>query len=176
MRRTLALVALVVVGAVLVLLVRAPVRRTGLQAVRGHRVVRVPAAAVERIELVRGGDRLRAERIPGGWAVDGRPAPAAVAEALVDLVDMLAGLRAIDVFRARDRAGFGLERPTRRIVVATARRTVELQLGDFNAGGSAVYVRRVGDPRVLLLGTTVASAVDRVFYQQSVAAAPRPAG
>jgi hypothetical protein len=129
----------------------------------------VPAAAVRRIALVHGGETRRAERIPGGWAADGRPATAGVAEALVDLVDLLCTLRAIDVFRARDTASWGLDRPQSRIVVATARRTVELDLGDPNAGGSAFYARRAGDPRTLLVGTTVASAMERVLYQRKVA-------
>jgi hypothetical protein len=168
-RRTLALAALLVAGVVLVLLVRAPVRPTGLAALRGHRVVRLPAAAVVRVELAHAGETLRARRTGAGWEVDGRSAGAGVTEALVDLVGMLTGLRAIDVFRARDNATYGLDRPRSHIVVGTTRRTVELELGDLNSGGNAVYARRAGDPRVLLLGTTVASAVERVLYQRKVA-------
>lgn len=174
MRRTLALAALAAVGVVLVLLVRAPVRRTGLGAVRGHRVVRVPAAAVVRVELAYAGETLRARRTNGGWEVDGRPAGPGVTDALADLIHMLTTLRAIDVFRPPDRATYGLDRPRSHIVIATARRAVTLDLGEVNAAGSAVYARRTGDPRVLLLGTTVASAMERVLYQRRVAGGGPP--
>jgi hypothetical protein len=168
-RRTVVLAALVVVGAALLLLVRAPVRPTGLPALGGHRVVRVPADAVVRVELAHAGETLRARRTAAGWEIDGRPAEPGVTEALVDLVAMLTGLRAIDVFRGRDATTYGLDRPRSQIVVATVRRTVELDLGELNSAGSAVYARRTGDPRVLLVGTTVASAVDRVLYQRRIA-------
>jgi len=171
-RRTLGLAVLAALGAVLVLLVRPPTRPTGRAAVRGHRVVRVPAAAVVRVELAHAGETLRARRIPGGWEVDGRPAAPGVVDALADLVGLLTSLRAIDVFRARDGATYGLDRPRSQIVVATPRRTVALDLGDPNSAGSAFYARRAGDPRVLLLGTTVASALERVLYQRKVARGP----
>lgn len=172
MRRTLALAALVLVGLVLVLVVRAPDRPTGLAALRGQRVVRIGRAAVERVELARGAETLRARRVAGGWEVDGRRASAGFVDALDDLIEALTRLRAIDVFRARDGAHFGLASPRGQIVVATAHRTVALDLGDFNDAGSALYVRRARDPRVLLVGTTVMSAVERVFYQRGLVEKP----
>jgi hypothetical protein len=136
--------------------------------------VRLPAGAVTRVELAHAGETLRARRTDAGWEVDGRPAGPGVTEAVVDLVDLLTRLRAIDVFRPRDGTTVGLDRPRSHVVVVAARRTVELELGDHNSGGSAVYARRTGDPRVLLIGTTVASALERVLYQRKIARGGRP--
>jgi PPOX class probable FMN-dependent enzyme len=135
-------------------------------------VFRVPAAAVRAIELRGGTRRLTAVRDAGGWRLDDLPATSGQAEALSDLVDTLAGLRALDAFRPRDRAALGLEPPVATIELRTARRTRKLRLGAPNAAGSALYAERDGHPRVFLIGTGLLSAIDRVFYQQGLAPAP----
>src|SRR5689334_23917245 len=50
--------------------------------------------------------------------------------ALDDLVETLVGLRAVDSFRGRDGASYGLDRPRVTIEVATARGVRRLVIGD----------------------------------------------
>ncbi len=146
-----------------------PERRTGLESVRGPRVLRIASRAVERVELVGGTRRLDATRGPQGWLIDGMPADTGTGEALDALVDTLTLLRAVDAFRAGDRAALGLDPPQATLVVHTARRERRLLLGVPNASGGALYVAREGHPRVFLVGTALLSAIDRVFYQHDLA-------
>lgn len=159
-----------VLGATLVLLVRAPERRAPSDAARGHRVLGVAPHAVRALEVALDGRRFAARRNTGGWEIDGRPASPRAAEALADLVETLGGLRAVDVFRPRDAASFGLDRPRATIVVVTPRGPRRLVLGDANAAASALYARRDGDPRVLQVGMFLLSGIERVFYTRDASA------
>ena len=152
------------VGGALVFLVPAPVRRTGFFAVRGHRVFGVPRAAVRSLDVVLDERRFSARRSGETWAVDGRPASAATADALDDLLATLVGLRAIDAFRTRDAGSYGLDRPRATITLATGHERRTLVLGEVNAAGSAFYARRDRDPRILEIGTLLLSEIERVFY------------
>lgn len=163
MRRTVALAALVAVGALLVVLVEPPARRSGPDSVRGPRVFRTSVAGVRRLEVTVGGRRLVAERTHDGWRVDGVPAPSERRDALHDLVTLLAGLRAIDAFRASSFAAFGLDPPSATIVLVTPRGPQRLALGRPNTAGSALYARRDEQARVLQLGIYLVSALDRVL-------------
>jgi hypothetical protein len=127
-------------------------------------VVRVVPAHVRALEVRLGDRRFAARRTREGWEIDGRPASRRSAEALTDLVETLGRLRALDAFRPRDAASFGLDRPRGTIAVVTAHRTRRLLLGDANAAASALYARREGDPRVLQIGTLLLSDIERVFY------------
>jgi hypothetical protein len=149
---------------VLVLLVRAPERRPGREAVRGHRVVGVARHAIRGIDVDVGDRRFSARRTADGWAIDGRPASSATADALQDLAEGLAGVRAVDTFRARDGSSFGLDQPRATIDVVTSRGSRRLALGAPNSSGSAVYARRAGDPRIVQVGAGLLSDVERVFY------------
>ena len=120
--------------------------------------------AVQGVDAVLDGRRFSARRAPGGWELDGRPASAASADALEDLVETVAGLRAIDAFRARGASSYGLDRPRGAIELATSHGARRLTLGALNSAGSAFYARRTGDPRVVLVGTIVLSDVERVLY------------
>ena len=148
----------------LVLLVRAPERRTGREAVRGHRVVGVARHAIRGIDVALDDRRFSARRTADGWQIDGRPASGATADALQDLAEGLADVRAVDTFRARDASSFGLDRPRATIDVVTSRGSRRLVLGALNSSGSAVYARRTGDPRVVQVGAGLLSDVERVFY------------
>ena len=169
MRRTAVLAALVALGAALVVLVRAPVRPRGQLAVRGHRVFGVGPHAVRGIDVVLEARRFGARRTAEGWEIDGRRASLGTAAALDDLLESLVGLRAVDSFRSRDAASYGLERPRATIEVATARGVRRLVIGDLNAAGSALYARRVGDPRVLQVGSALLSDLERVFFTRDQA-------
>ncbi len=158
----------------LVWTVRAPERRTGFYAVRGHRVFGVPARAVTGVTVDLGDRRFEAERHGEAWTLDGRPATPGAAAALRDLVATLAGLRSVDVFRPRDGAGYGLGQPHGWIEVRTASARRRLDLGDFTAGGGTLYARRAGDPRVLQIGTGLLSSFQRVLFERD-GRAPRPA-
>jgi len=179
-RRTVVLAGLVVLGATLVVLVRAPVRPRGQFAVRGHRVFGVGRGAVRAIEVALEGRRFSARRTAEGWEIDGRRASPGTAAALDDLLETVVGLRAVDSFRSRDRASYGLERPHATIEVGTARGVRRLVLGDMNAAGSAFYARRSGDPRVLQVGSALLSELERVFFnrdeQRKLAAGDRVLG
>ena len=150
----------------LVLLVRAPVRPRGQLAVRGHRVFGVGRHAGRGIDVVLEGRRFSARRRAEGWEIDGRRASAGTAEALDDLLTAVVGLRAVDSFRSRDAASFGLERPRGTVEVATARGARRLVIGDMNAGASALYARRLGDPRVLEVGTGFLTDLERIFFNR----------
>jgi hypothetical protein len=153
-------------GLVLVLVVRPPRPRTGRDAVRGPRVFRIASVqAVRELDVVVGGRRFVARPHGDGWAVDGRAVDAAAAGALADLRDHVVALRALDVFRPRDAASFGLDRPRVAITLRAAGRTRTVVLGDLNAVGSAVYARREGDPRVMLVGVLILSQLEHVLYR-----------
>jgi len=166
LRRTLLLASLVALGAVLALMVRAPLRRRRPPALSGHRVFAIRPGAVRGLEVAIEGRRFVGRRTEHGWEIDGRPATAGVADALAGLVDTLVALRAVDVFRPRDAASYGLDRPRGTVAVLTARGARHLVLGGFNSAASALYARREGDPRVLQVGTLLLSEVERVFYQR----------
>jgi len=148
------------------MLVRAPVRPRGQFAVRGHRVFGVDRGAVRGIEVALEGRRFSAWRTAEGWEIDGRRASPGTAAALDDLLDTVVGLRAVDSFRSRDTASFGLERPRATIEVMTGRGGRRLVVGELNAAGSAFYARRAGDPRVLQVGSALLSDLERVFFNR----------
>jgi Domain of unknown function (DUF4340) len=165
LRRTLVLAGLVVLGVVLLRLVPAPERLTGLERVRGTRVVRIPRHRIRSLDVVLDGRHFLARRRRGGWTVGGRAVSGETAEALDDLAETLVGLRAVDAFRAHGDATYGLDAPRGTIEIRGRRRAVRLSLGEPNAAASAIYARRSGDPRTLQLGTYLLSAIDRVFYR-----------
>lgn len=169
------MLALVAVGVLLVSVVRPPERRTGLHAVRGHRVFGVSRHRAQGITVALDDRRFTARRTGQGWDLDGRPAGARSEEALSDLLSGLVDLRAVDVFRPRDTASYGLDRPRATIELETGRGVRRLVIGDLNAAGSAFYARREGDPRVLQIGTLVLAGVERVFFTRDGAGQPRGA-
>jgi hypothetical protein len=155
----------VLLGGLLVLGVRGPVPQGG--APRGHRVFGVGLHAVEALDVSLGERRFAAQRGPGGWTVDGRPAGPGTASALDDLAVRLVALRATDVFRPGDGADFGFAHPRAEIVLRTARGVRRVTLGDPNAAASAVYARRAGDARVMQIGIGILSDVERVLYNRA---------
>jgi hypothetical protein len=175
-RRTLWLLALVVVAAGLASVVRPPARVPPAERVRGHRVLGVGAPAVRALDVELGEHRFSARRRDGGWDVDGEPAGAGTARALDDLVAGLAHLRALDAFRPRDGVAYGLDRPRATIAVTTGRGVRRLVVGATNAAGSAFYARRVGAPRVVLVGTGLLSGLERVLYQRRLERQPPESG
>ena len=155
------------VGVALAALVRRPVVPAGLEAVRGPRVFRAGGTPrVREIAATLADTGFVARARADGWEIDGRPAEPATADALRDLCDALVRLRAVDAFRPRDRATYGLDRPRGTITLHTARGTRRLVLGDLNAAGSAVYARRDADPRVMQVGTQLLSQLERVLYHR----------
>jgi Domain of unknown function (DUF4340) len=155
------------------MLVKAPVRRTGQLAVRGHRVFGVARHALRGIDVGLGSRRFSARRTADGWEMDGRPASTGTADALDDLVATLAGLRAVDSFRSRDGSSYGLEHPRATIEVTTAYRTRRVVIGELNAAGSAFFARREGDPRILQVGSALLGSLERVFFNRD---GPRESG
>ena len=166
LRRTIALGGLVAVGVVLVVLVKAPVRLTGREKVRGTRVLRVDRDDVRGIDVTLEGRHFVAAHSSDGWQLDGKPAAAGPADALNDLRDLLVDLRAVDVFRPSDPTTFGLDRPRATILVSTPTVRRRLVIGGLNAAGSVAYARRDRDPRVFQLGAFLLSSLERVFYQR----------
>jgi Domain of unknown function (DUF4340) len=165
-------VLLVALATGLVLVIEGPRRISGPESVHGPRVLHLRAAGVRAIEVEAGTRRLSATRSPGGWVLDGRPAPAPAAEALDALAETLAGVRALDAFRPGDRQALGLDPARAMLTVRTRRGDQRLRLGETNASGGALYVERDGHPRAFLVGTGLLSSLDRVFYQRDLAASP----
>ena len=155
-----------VLGAVLLVVVRAPERQLPREAIRGQRVFRVGTHGVEQIVVTLEGRRFAARRTGSTWAIDGHPANAGTADALDDLVDTLVRLRAVDVFRPADGASFGLDAPQATIELVGPHATRRLLLGAPNSIGSAFYAQRPGDPRVLQVGAGILSELERVFYHR----------
>ena len=153
------------VGVVLVAVVRRP-ERARPPGERGHRVFSVAADAVRGLDLAVDDRRLSARRARDGWIVDGAPATAATARALDDLVATLAGLRAVDVFRDRDGAAYGLDQPRATIAVVTDGASQRLDIGAANAASSALYARRAGDPRMLQVGALLVTELERVLEKR----------
>jgi hypothetical protein len=161
-RRTLVLLALVAVGVLLAVVIEPPVRRTGKELARGPHVFRTSEKGIRRMEVSIGDRRFVGERVPNGWRLDGAPAGPRTSDALQSLAAYLAELRAVDAFRTRDFAGFGLDPPAGVIVVTTGRGTTRLAIGTTNASASAVYARRDDQPRVLQLGSYLLAAIEHV--------------
>ncbi|MCW5890119.1 MAG: DUF4340 domain-containing protein [bacterium] len=176
MRRMLVLLALVAIGAGLVAVIEAPPRRTGEQAMRGPRVLRVAAHAVQSVVVAEGDRTFSAERGGRGWRLDGMQATPAAASALDDLVTTLAKLRAVDAFTPGEPSDWGLDPPRATITVETGKRRRRLDLGAMTSSGGAVYARRQGDRRLFTVGVGMLSAVDRVFYQRDHMSGAAPAG
>ena len=174
-RRALVVVGAVAVAGMLVLLVERPPRRTGEESVRGPRLVRMSAEAVEFVGITIGEHRAAAERAGTGWIVGGRPASPPLADALADLLRTLATLRAVDRFRPRDGASFGFDPPRATIELRSRRQTTRVVLGELNAARSAVYARLEGTPQVWLVGLYLVSALERVIYFSSLDAPPTTA-
>ena len=150
------------VAGLLVLLVRAPVPPTGLEAAGGRRVFGGERVAAI---MMRWGDReLHASRDGSGWAIDGRAVPSATATALDDLLATLGRLRAVDVFRPHDAGAYGLDRPRGTIELQGGAHVRRLTIGALNTAGSAFYARREGDGRILQVGSGIDSEIERVFY------------
>jgi hypothetical protein len=171
----LVLALLVAIGGVALWIVEAPHRPTSRELVRGSRLVKAQPSAIREVSAVLGERRFSATRADDGWRIDGAPASAGVADALNDVVQTLVDLRAIDAFRSDGGvAQFGLETPHGTVTVVATDETERLQLGDFNAGGSAIYARRDGDPRVFQIGVFLPSALERVFYQRDDVGRHRP--
>jgi hypothetical protein len=146
--------------------VRAPEPQPASQARRGHRVFGLAHAAVRGLDVTLGTRSFSARRAGRGWELDGRAASPREAEALDDLLDALVGLRAVDVFRPREAASYGFDRPAATIEVHTPRGVRRLVLGGMNSAGSALYARRIADPRVLQVGTLLLTELERVFYNR----------
>jgi len=157
---------------VLVSTIRAPERPTGCYAVRAHRVFGVPAHAVTGVTVVLGPQRFEAERHGEAWTIDGGATTPGAVDALRDLVTTLAELRSVDVFRVRDGASYGLDRPHGSIEVRTVRVRRRVDLGELTAGGGTLYARRTGDPRVMQIGTGLLSTLQRVLYERDRRSAP----
>lgn len=151
---------------VLALVTRAPQQRSAVRATRGHRLVAVAPGAVRGIEVTLDARRFEARRVDGGWQIDGRSAGPGTVAALDDLVNALATLRVVDVFRARDDAGFGFATPRASIVLRTPGRERRVLFGGPNVAGSTLYARRESDPRVMQVGIGVVGEIERVFYQR----------
>ena len=147
----------------LVALVRAPERRSGAEAVRGRRVFEAERV-VDAVEGRWDGRGFTARRTAGGWEVDGQAAPPPASVALDDLVTGLVDLRALDAFRPRDQARFGLDAPRGTIALWRGDRVQRLAIGDMNAAGSAFYARLEGETRVLQVGSGLTSSLERVLF------------
>ena len=158
--------ALVGLGVALLLVVRAPERRAGLYAVRGHRLFAIDRATVSGLEVTMGERHFAARLRAQGWELDGRDASPRQDDALNDLVETLVGLRAVDAFRGGEQTAFGLAPPRGTIDVLTERGRLRLLLGDPNAAGSTVYARRESDPRVFTVGALLLTEIERVFFQR----------
>jgi hypothetical protein len=164
MRRTLVLAAFVAIAALLAATVEPPRRLTGIERVRGPRALRARPGDVRRLVLDVAGRRRAAERTAtGGWRLDAGPASPAFGEALDALANELAGLRAVDAFRADDLKPLGLDPPAATIAVTTPRGVQRLAFGSANTAGSTVYARRDGHGRVLQVGVYVVELVRRIF-------------
>ena len=174
-RRLVLLAVLVLVAGALVVRVEAPARRSGQETVSGPRLVRLAPDSVDRVVVTIGDRHAAAERVAGQWTAGGRAVSDALGDAIRNLVDTLAGLRAVDRFRPRDTASFGFE-PTPRASVELGgpRGTTRIFIGELNGARSAVYARRDGDPHVWLVGLYLISAMERVIYFASADAPPPP--
>lgn len=111
----------------------------------------VAIADVASVELSGAGGDMRVERSGAGW----RGGTAAQHAAMASLLATLATIRPLMVVAddPADPGEFGLDSDALRLVVRTDDRTVlDLEIGDRNPAWTALYARRVGNRRVLLVG------------------------
>lgn len=168
MPRLVVLAVLVAAAGVAVLLVRDERPLGGQAAVHGPRVFRTSPGAVERVVVTVGDRAVDARRQDGAWTVAGRRAGAQTRDALDDLTRELCALRAVDRFRPRDGATFGLAVPGATVTVDDGRRETRLLLGHPNAARSALYARRDASSRVLVIGIGLLTSLERVLYFERV--------
>ncbi|MBK9129293.1 MAG: DUF4340 domain-containing protein [Phycisphaerales bacterium] len=130
-----------------------------LKDLRDHRVVRVRAADVTRVELTGSGGSVTAEKVDGVWTGSG-DAGAVDSAAVVELLAEVEALRAIDFIDdvggdpRSPAAPYGLAEP-RSIVTLTATGLVEpitLRVGARTPRGQSAYIQRGDEPSVLVVG------------------------
>ena len=125
----------------------------------------VPVASVARIDIERDGGQLRAMRHDGGWAdAQGRPWRSG---AVSYLLETLAGLRPLmivdpDPGTATD---YGFDQAARRLRVTDSdgRIVLALEIGDRNPAWTGLYVRRAGQPEIVLVGGVLGWDLGKVF-------------
>jgi hypothetical protein len=133
-------------------------------------VLGIRADHVTAVRVQYGPRELRAKRDGSSWRVEapspaGRAAPAAVAE----LVVMLADLVATDTFERPelDRRTLGLAPARARIELETrgAAEPVVLLLGDYVPTGGSVYCALSGDSRIHQVGALLVTEIEKAFYR-----------
>jgi len=131
----------------------------------------VPATAVARVDVDGKDGPLAALRGPDGWkGPDGHPWPG---DAVDDLLETLASLPPLMVVDPDPHApgDYGLGDGAARVEMhaADGRRLLGLEVGERNPAWTGVYVRRAGEPEVMLVGAVLAWELEKVR-----AAAPGP--
>lgn len=139
-----------------------PPRRVGLPAARtplepapsGTPLVTVDPSQVQRLRLVFSGAERTTERSGGGWTNTDRPE---LIEEFVRDLTRLGPLQMIEVPPER-LAEFGLNPANGRIeifVAASPSPATIIEVGSLNPPGTGLYVRRSGEPNVLLVGSLI---------------------
>jgi hypothetical protein len=116
-----------------------------------------PSGAVARVELLQGDTRITALRRDDTWVdADGR---AWDGNALADLLETLTGLRPVMEVDPSpdDDAGYGLGPAAQRLQISgtDGRSLLALDIGERNPAWTGLYVRRVGERRVVLVGAVL---------------------
>jgi hypothetical protein len=135
-------IGLAVVFAVLVAYLRLTAPATG-PAVDTAALLAPPLEGATRITLTDGDHPIEITRNDGGWSAPGAP----------DFLTALASLRVIAVIDAADPESYGFAPDASQLRIDSAEQPlVELELGANNPAETGVYVRRVGQRPVLLVG------------------------
>ncbi len=117
-------------------------------------LLRVPPAAVARVELAEGERRVTAVRGERGWTdAAGHPWSEGAISDLLAALGALRPLTTVDPDPAVP-GDYGLGQGARRLELAAAdgRPLLALELGERNPAWTALYARRAGEPAVLLVG------------------------
>jgi hypothetical protein len=155
-----------VLAAVLVTLVAyLVVTRPAPGPTRARTLLTPPLGAATAVEIVRDGQATRFVCRDGAWNAPG----------VADLVDALASLEVLDVVDAEpsDAGLYGLGADALRLRVSSdAGELVALEIGGTNPAETAVYVRRVGNASVLLVGALLRWELEKVRRVASTTSPP----
>ena len=123
-----------------------------------------PPAEVVRVDLAEGERRLTAIRRDDGWRDPGGRLWGH--DVVSDLLAALGSLRPLTIV-ARDPLapadyGLGPAAPRLMLLDADGRRILALELGERNPASTGLYVRRVGEQEVMLVGAVLGWEVDKL--------------
>ncbi|MBV9500358.1 MAG: DUF4340 domain-containing protein [Acidobacteriaceae bacterium] len=138
---------------------------TGSSATTSPKLVDVPEAQVQSLDLTKkGGTSLDLQRQNGKWAITSPEALPADQDAVTSMLSSLSPVTADSVVEAnpKDIGQYGLNSPSLTVAIhEKSGKTDTLLFGDDVPAGSLVYARLNADPKVYVVSSSVKSSFDK---------------